>query len=85
MGPVLSGQRTPHMWGPPSFGGGAKARTGGRHGPQAPHLFGNAAAESGRLSSEAARVEGRYAREEAVLGGKRVVQHFSDKTYIKKF
>ena len=45
--------------------GGAKARTGGRHGPQAPQLFGNAAAEPGRLPSETARVEGRYAREEA--------------------
>ena len=48
--------------------GGAKARVGGRHGPQA-HLFGNAAAKPGRLSSE-----------EAALGGSRAVRHFSDKT-----
>ncbi len=47
--------------------GGAKASTGGRHGPQAPHLFGNAAAKPGRLSSE-----------EAALGRSRAVRHFSD-------
>ena len=58
--------------------GGAKASTGGRHGPQAPHLFGNAAAEPGRSPSETARVEGRFARGEAALGGERAVRHFSD-------
>ena len=50
--------------------GGAKARVGGRHGPQAPHLFGNAAAKPGRLSSE-----------EVALGGSRAVRHFSDTNF----
>ena len=58
--------------------GGAKASTGGRHGPQAPHLFGNAAAKPGRSPSGTARVEGRFARGEAALGGDRAVRHFSD-------
>jgi len=63
--------------------GGAKASTGGRHGPQAPHLFGNAAAEPGRSPSGTARVEGRFARGEAALGGERAVRHFSDTPAMK--